>query len=72
MTNYVKFLDGPKGGASVAYASSDYPMILEGGEYRIEPDMFAPLNIVESAETAALDNIYHAEWHRHEDQLDNK
>lgn len=68
MTNYVKFLDGPKGGTSVAYESSDYPMNLEGGEYRIEPDMFAPTNIVESAETA-LNNVYFAEWHRHEDQM---
>lgn len=62
MDDYVKFLDGPKDGEVVEYESADYPMPLEGGEYRLEPDLFAP-HTPEGEPLGGSGATHSAEWH---------
>lgn len=67
MDDYVKFSGGPKNGEVVAYGSNDYPMPLEGGVYRLEPDLFAP-HTPEGEPVGGAGATHVAEWHASDDE----
>lgn len=66
MDDHVKFFSGPRAGQVKIYESTDFPMTMDGGEYRLEPDLFAP-HTPEGEPLGGSGATHVAEWHPMDD-----